>query len=137
MPVKRWLSPCLILLALVAGCGGDLVKAKGKLLKDGKPFVPGEKEAVRIVFVPVDRVEGKEQNMYPAEFKPEDGTFKVVGSTGTGLPPGKYRVAIELARGKDRVDVLKGKFAPGNSPIVREVKNSSDVLVIDLDNPND
>jgi hypothetical protein len=135
MPVKRWLSPCLILLALVAGCGGDLVKAKGKLLKGGEPVKLGEKEAVRIVFVPVDKVEGKEQNMYPAEFNPEDGTFKVVGSTGTGLPPGKYRVAVELTR--NRKDVLNGAFAPGNSPIVREVKNSSDVLVIDLDKPND
>jgi hypothetical protein len=88
---------------------------------------------------------------YMAVFKSEDGTFAVPGPDGQGIPPGKYRVSLtqELTREAvdkknenvkrnqklfDRdTDMLNGQFG-GNSPIVREIKDSTEVA-IELDKP--
>jgi hypothetical protein len=49
-----------------------------------------------------------------------------------GLPPGKYRIALEHLKKKQ--DLFKGAFSGKRTPIVREV-TGSDEIVIDLDHP--
>lgn len=53
----------------------------------------------------------------------------MVGANGRGLPPGKYRVAVQAM--KQKHDLLQGAFGPQKSPLVREVKGAS--LEVDLD----
>jgi hypothetical protein len=125
----------LSVAVLLSGCGGPtLYKVNGRLVKQGQPFRPGEKEIVRVVFVPVKEGESAtETGGYRAEFNSEDGSFKVVGENGRGMPPGKYRVCIQVV--KNHKDILKGAFGPTRSPFVREITGSSDEVVIDLDKP--
>jgi hypothetical protein len=49
------------------------------------------------------------------------------------MPPGKYRVAIELDR--HRSDLLSGRFDAENSPFVFDVDAHTPEIVIDLDQP--
>jgi hypothetical protein len=117
-----------------AGCGGDgLLRTQGKLLKDGKPFVANEGEYIHVIFVPI-RSDGKPpENHYVAEVDQSTGEFKPAGAQLKGMPPGKYRVAIELM--KKRKDLLKGKFDEVNSPFVVDVDKDTKEIVIDLDKP--
>ena len=50
-----------------------------------------------------------------------------------GMPPGKYRVAVEYKRNKR--DVFQGKFDENRSPFGFEVDSRTAELVIDLDGP--
>jgi hypothetical protein len=68
---------------------------------------------------------------YPAEYNSEDGTFRVRGSDGRGLPPGKYSVTLELM--KNRKDVFHGRFNARQTPFQFDVASSSSDLVVDLD----
>ena len=52
---------------------------------------------------------------------------------GRGVPPGKYRIAVEYLR--NRNDVLKGAFDTERSPFVRDVNAQTGELVLDLDKP--
>ena len=61
------------------------------------------------------------------------GTFQPAGKNGRGMPPGKYRVAVELM--KKKKDQLRGKFDAEKSPFVFEVDAKTAEIVIDLDNP--
>jgi hypothetical protein len=121
---------CLIALFL-CGCGDGLMKPRGRLVKNGESFQLGEAEGMRIVFSPIDTT-GTTYEQYPAVFN-KDGTFQVVGKDGKGMPAGKYRISLEHL--KKKKDLLKGAFAGGKSPIVREVTSSSQEIVIDLDHP--
>jgi hypothetical protein len=125
----------LVLIALfVSGCGGDgRINARGRLLKGGEPFPLKEDEGMRIIFVPAE-TGGQTYDSFLAVYKKEDGSFKVAGKDGKGLPPGKYRIAIEHV--KKNSDLLKKKFSTKNTPFVREVTSSSEEIIIDLDKPN-
>jgi len=87
---------------------------------------------MRIVFVPYE-ASGSTFDTYVAVFD-GNGSFKVTGKDGKGLPPGKYRVTVEHLKKKE--DLFKGAFSGKRTPIVREVTNSSNEIVIDLDKPN-
>ena len=50
-----------------------------------------------------------------------------------GVPPGKYRIAVQQFDPYPTTDKLDGKFAPGKTTIVREVNGST--LDIDLAKP--
>ena len=51
---SRRLLPAAALLAFaLAGCGPTMLKAKGRLVKNGEPFRPAEGELVRVMFVPL------------------------------------------------------------------------------------
>jgi hypothetical protein len=116
---------------LAAGCGGSgKLQTRGKVLKGGQPLILPEGEYVRLTFVPVLE-KGKAEDYYVAEFNRADGTFKVAGKDLKGMPPGKYKVAVEHL--KNRRDILKGAFAEDRTPFVCEVKTSADEVTIDLD----
>ncbi len=125
----------LVLIALfVCGCGGDgRIKARGRIVKNGQPFHVGEGEGLRIIFSPPEAT-GTTYESYVAVFDNTDGSFKVAGKDGKGLPPGKYRVALEHLKKKQ--DLFKGAYSGKRTPIVREVTSSSNEIVIDLDKPS-
>jgi hypothetical protein len=131
--MRPWRSGIMLVVALlfVYGCGDGRIKARGRIVKNGEPFTLSEGEGMRIVFVPTD-VSGATYDSYVAVFE-KDGSFKVTGKDGQGLPPGKYRVDLEHL--KKKKDLFKGAFAGKRSPIVREVSRGSGEIVIDLDHP--
>src|SRR5439155_25521294 len=111
-------SAGLLAVLLAAGCGGSgKLQTKGRLLKDGAPFVPAEDEIVRILFVPLPEGGARVTDFYVATFNRTDGTFQAAGNDGKGVPPGKYRIAME--RPKQKKNRPKGAFSPERSPITR------------------
>src|SRR5262245_42455745 len=84
----------------LAGCGSsNRIHVQGRLVKGGSPFTPPEGASNQVVFVAVDVKGDSERNIardepFAAAVNQEDGTFEVLGPDGTGIPPGKYRVAV-------------------------------------------
>ena len=102
-------SYLLIVLALfvggaAAGCGPRMLKTKGKVVKGDQPFLPGKGEFVRVTFVPIFEDGKRVEDVYAAQVNQKKGTFIVYGKDGKGMPPGKYRVVVELDR--HRSDLL-------------------------------
>src|SRR5258708_20232318 len=93
----------LMICLFLVGCGDGLVRPKGRVIKGGAPFQPGESENLRIILAPLDAPQGSTYDSYPAEYNREDATFRVVGKEGKGLPPGKYLVGVELIKHKDHL----------------------------------
>jgi hypothetical protein len=142
-------------VALVVGCSGGSsgdkgVMAKGKLLQNGQPakveyagtkqLPPGETGRMTVWFYPVkadnDVIIGPQgdimvQGGEKADVE-SDGTFKLGGGDGKGIPPGKYRVVVTHIDPFTSKDVLKGMFSEGNSRVTREVKGPDEEIVIDL-----
>jgi hypothetical protein len=131
MCVARCVFPCLLFSLFAIGCSDGFIKAKGRVLKNGEPFRPGEGEALRIILAPFDPPAGATYDSYAAEFHPEDSSFIVKGKDGRGLPPGKYRVGVELLKKKE--DQFNGRFAGAKSPFTCEVTSAASELVVDLD----
>ncbi len=142
----------------VVGCGGSggrTVWVTGHLLKGGSNYSPPPEQLVAVTFVAieVENAEGKvvpDTEPYLADYDPTSGAFKVPGKDGSGIPPGKYRVAIVSKMNREALnskkasekpadrekDYLGDKFGPTTSPIVREIKASLD-LPIDMDKPTE
>jgi hypothetical protein len=128
-----WLSGLLFLL-VVSGCGGNgRLNVKGRVLKNGAAFKTVEPDFVRVIFFPVTTDGRPPKNTYLANFDKDDGTFEAVGPDGGGVPPGKYRISVELNR--KRKDMLKGAFDGDHSPFVFDVDAGTKELVLDLDKP--
>jgi hypothetical protein len=124
----------LALALAVSGCGRDegLLRTKGRLLKGGQAFIPNEGEFIQVIFVPI-RPDGKPPgDHYVADVDQTTATFVPDGKNRKGMPPGKYRVAVELMMKKD---LLGGKFDAVNSPFVFDVDSGTKEIVIDLDKP--
>ncbi len=82
----------------VPGCGGDKgVKVEGQIVRDGNPYAAAEGETVNLSFA------GKnakgEDAIYPATVNAGAGSFVVNGPEGKGIPPGKYKITINLSSG--------------------------------------
>jgi hypothetical protein len=124
------------LLALCAltlfGCSSKAkLTAKGQIIKGGAPLTVPQEEYVRVTFHPIPADGSRARNTYVAVYDRSDGKFTVVGADGQGLPPGKYRVAVEHER--KRQDIFEGAFDADRSPFIVEVSSSSKEFVIDLD----
>lgn len=128
--VTRLLTVVLLSL-LVVGCGASRIKARGRLVQKGEPFVPGEKDGVvHVAFFPDGQQSDDLSRSYLVKFNRADGTFQVTGADGKGVPPGKYRVTVALM--KNHKDEFKGRFNAKNSPLLCEVKNASEEITLDL-----
>jgi serine/threonine protein kinase len=101
------------------------------IAKSGEPLQLTEDERISVAFFPAE-ASGTTFDAYLTQRK-EDGTLQVIGKDGKGMPLGKYRVSLEHF--KQEKDLFKGAYSGSKSPIIREVKNGSDEIVIDLDNP--
>jgi hypothetical protein len=122
-----------LLCLVAAGCGDGKLRTRGRLMKGGQPFVPKEDEKIRVTFVPVLPDGKPPADHYHAEFNRTDATFQSAGKDKKGMPPGKYRVAVEFKQ-KNR-DAFGGKFDENRSPFVFDVDSGSPEIVIDLDKP--
>jgi hypothetical protein len=136
--MRRFVSAAALaagLCLLAAGCGGDgKLRTRGRLVKGGQPLLPKEGETVRVTFVPI-LADGKPPaDHYHAVFNRDDATFQSAGKDKKGMPPGKYRVAVEYKRQK-RADMLGGMFDEDRSPFVFDIDARTPELVIDLDHP--
>jgi hypothetical protein len=121
-----------IVIAIAAvGCNSSkTIKVKGRMVKDGQPYIIGEKEGLRIFFAPETAPEGS-YDTYSALYDRSDGTFRVTGKDGEGMPAGNYKIALELRLNRD--DVFRGAFSPGKSPLSCTIDSSNKDIVIDLD----
>src|SRR5207245_21235 len=72
---------CILTCAmLISGCGGTgRLPIKGRLLKNGAPYLPAEGDIVRVMFVPIPEGKEKVTDFHAATFHPEDGTFQAEG----------------------------------------------------------
>ncbi len=129
----RWMAVAVAIALCAAGCGPTMLKTRGRVAKGGAPFLPGKDEFVRVTFVPILPDGKRAEDYYVAQYHREDGTFEAAGKDLRGLPPGKYRVAIELDR--HRADLLKGRFDADRSPFVYDIDAATGEITIDLDRP--
>ncbi len=133
----HWIVSLLGVCLLFTGCGGGKPTAKlfavnGKLTQGGKPLA-----GVRISFAPVDRALPTSTAVVQA-----GGEFVLKCLDGRdGAVAGKHKVVLEVVRGPD--DYQPGKQPPAipfpqdfmnaaTSPKEVEVKDSNDVIVIDI-----
>jgi hypothetical protein len=125
----------VVVAVLTAGCGGSgLYRTRGRILRDGTPLHTEADDTVRVTLVPIPEGGARVTDVYIANFDPKDSSFRVSGKDGKGMPPGKYRVAVEHLR--QRRDLLKGAFDLDRSPYVRDVRSAGDEITIDLAKPN-
>lgn len=138
----RALLSSTVVALLLSGCGAEkpnydqTVILKGKLTKSGTPVQVdkaklGDYARVEATFIPVASTGGPKMS---AEVK-DDGTFTLATSEGKPLPPGKYRVAVRQWEPYPQTDLLNGKFDEKNTPLVVEIGDPSQELLIDLDKP--
>jgi hypothetical protein len=130
--MRKWaqLTAALAAALLAAGCSRGTFNTRGTVLKDGQPIKVTEDQALRILLVPMPEDGSQPKDYYVAEFQASDSTFRVRGKDGKGMPPGKYRVALELL--ENRKDLLKGAFGPDNSPHVVTIQSGSDEITVDV-----
>jgi hypothetical protein len=129
----RQLLAAGLCLWVLSGCGGNgRLRTKGRVVKGGVPLTVPEEEYVRVTFFPVTADGKPPKNTYAVRYNGADGTFRAVGPDGKGIPPGKYRIAVEH-EGKKRRDLLQGAYDGDRSPFVFDVDSSTKEIVIDLD----
>jgi|GEM_PF-2293779 len=123
---------CISAISL-SGCGRSerLIRAKGQIVKNGEDFIPEDDENLQVCFIPVADDLSPPRNWYAAEVDPATGAFFAAGGQKNGMPPGRYRVMVELK--KNRKDLLGGKLDSLNSPWIFEVDESSPLMVVDLE----
>jgi hypothetical protein len=119
-----------------AGCGGNdgLLRTQGRVVKGGETFVPDEGTHLQIQFVPISDHGKPPENIYAAEVEPKTSVFRPWGAMKQGMPPGRYRVALEL-RNRKKKDLFEGKYDTGTSPYIFDIDEDTEEIVIDLDNP--
>jgi hypothetical protein len=114
-----------------AGCGGGLLKTKGRVVMNGAQFKPAPNAFLRVIFVPMLPDGKTAHDFFVAEVRAADCTFQVSGKDGKGMPPGKYRVALE--HDMDKRDLFRGKYDALKSPFVYDVDSGTKEIVIDLE----
>jgi len=130
--LSRSLLGGLVLTALLlTGCGGiKTVPVKGKLVLP-QGLTVGQNDTVQIVFV-LDEApsSGKAAPQPVAEYNPSDSTFTASLPKKSGIPPGKYKVTVQISgypnqqenpKRKEYIETLNEKFSPKNTTLSCEV----------------
>jgi hypothetical protein len=121
----------IVLAVVLAGCATDgKLNTKGVVLKDGAPLKIGPDDSLRVILVPIPEDGGRPMTLYAGEFNADNSTFIVKGPDGHGMPPGKYRVAVEHMRA--RKDLFNGAFSTEKSPFIVTIQNSTDEITVDV-----
>lgn len=136
--------PLLLLLGSVflVGCGSAPEKyttVKGKVHKGGTPLQVSGADVgtgfVQVDFYPLDaggQIAGEPESTHADA----EGNFTIGGTTGPGLKPGKYRVAVYQYDPYPDVDKLNGQFSKENSPIVKEIPEGQEEVEMEIDLAN-
>ncbi|WP_439625982.1 hypothetical protein [Gemmata sp.] len=125
----------LLLVPFVAGCGNRGTSGpvlRGVVLKDGEPYRAKELGGeFGLSFVAV-QPGGKPGAVYLAEAPdPATGAFEVTGPTGSGIPPGKYKIRVKhvTAGGKS---LLPDELGTDATSLEITVTDAPAPLTIDL-----
>ena len=112
----------------LTGCGQKLVTVKGTVTDKQQPIPLSQTGSVLVTLVP-DVPEGTPHTNKVG--RPDaSGNFVI-----EEVPPGKYKVAVEVNDPLPGDDKLMGKFSVKSTPIRREVVDEKTVLTIDLASP--
>jgi len=124
-------SSCVLHVCFV-GCGGsgDVVRVSGQLMKDGKPYGANlsgkEPETFVVDFVGVV----KERAYRFAATIDANGSFRVAGSDGRGIPRGQYKIAVVhsgfMGAGGDR---FGARYAEEKTPLVVDLKQNTRLTI--------
>jgi hypothetical protein len=145
--LERTVRCCLVALACaaLAGCGAGEsgVVVTGKVLEGGKPVAIPEYQpeynCLEVEFFPLDEAGNLASAPSHRASVEENGSFKVEGPMGEGIPAGKYRVAVRrLSDEEEGEEAAAGpwaKFDKENSPFVFEVPGGE--IVIDISQAGD
>ncbi|HEY7157619.1 MAG TPA: hypothetical protein VH575_26925 [Gemmataceae bacterium] len=124
--MKYRISVCLHLLVGVfvclgvAGCGAKTVKVHGKLTYGSTALKGKDHEPIVVEFCPYNDKDEEDGPACRAEVDQDSGTYEVV------VPTGRHRVCICCYQ-EDLSDKFQGVFAPGQSPIIRDIQSSSEI----------
>lgn len=134
-PLRLLLVPVTLGLLLASvGCGGGPsgVKVQGKLTDaKGADVTFAATETVQLSLV-------SPAFSAAAVVNKADGSFRVEGPEGRGLPPGDYTVTLEAKpygpMAGNKADRFRGKFAPGKSPLkVTVPAKGVDTVTVDIE----
>jgi hypothetical protein len=158
--MRRSLGLWMVLsAACLAGCGGgNGIWVTGVLQKGGEMYKPPEGRKLALYFYPMaDGTSGNPAgDAEMADYDSRDGSFTVPGREGSGIPPGKYRIAVvetlrrealdELKktskpkRGEKRItddtNLLEASFGKTTSPFVLDLRTSTK-LTLDMARPTE
>lgn len=121
-------SATALALALVAasGCGGGpaLVVVDGALTKGGAAYATGDNDQVMVTFF-TETATPETQLRFNARANP-DGSFRMAGPEGKGIPAKAYKVAVVNVPmipdpRKPSGDRLQGAFDEAKTPLVADV----------------
>jgi len=127
-------------LPLFTGCGGGsgekTVQTKGRVTNAGEMLDVERRDVgvgmVQVIFTSVDESENNIGESSASKVL-VDGSFSVGGRSGSGLPPGRYRIGVEQWDPYPQIDKLKRKFSPTNSKIIRTIDGSP--IELDVSRP--
>jgi hypothetical protein len=125
-------------LLVATGCKKDdpVVLAKGKIVKGGQPLTVKAKgptpPGTRNLVVELIAEDGRSE---PVGVDEDNSSFTVLGATGKGAKPGKYKLVVYFYDPAAPNDQLKGAFNPQNTKITLTLEAGKDLGTIDLDNP--
>jgi hypothetical protein len=139
--MKRWSiinSPVLLLTIatlFMSGCGQPSgparFKVKGEVTNNGEPLkVNPHVGSVQVTLYPVTEPGAPAADPQEATVAPT-GELTVHGTDGKGILPGTYKIAVRQWDEPNK-DVLKGAGDKDHTKIVREIKSSSDPIIIDV-----
>jgi hypothetical protein len=119
----RSLLSYLLLCLIVCGCSGKKVRITGRLTHGGVPLKGGEREKIRVSFVPHGESRKKGSPPVVADVDQDEGTFEAV------VRAGNYRIAVAQFT-ENLADRFNNAFGEENSPIIRDLQSDQE---LDLD----
>ena len=144
MPTNLRIRSCLTLALVccgalaVAGCGPSRVNVKGTLVPPPNLQLKDD-DSVTISFVPEDKNAGLGAG--PAVWNAADKSFVAKASDAKGLPPGKYKIAVQIQpytaadtdpRAND-LSVINDAYASDKTKLSYEVtSDANQTVTIDL-----
>jgi hypothetical protein len=128
----RRVRSAVIAATILVGCGGggDTVRVSGQLVKDDKPYGANLSGKEPETFV-VDFVGTVKERAYRfAATIDANGSFRVGGTDGHGIPRGQYKIAVIHSgfqgAGGDR---FSARFAEEKTPLVLDVKQNAHLII--------
>jgi hypothetical protein len=110
---RSLLGGIALTLLLLAGCGGKkTVPLKGKLVLP-QGFTVAQNDSVQIVFVPEGAAPGPGNPQPVAVYNPSDSTFVVTAGKASGVPPGRYKIAVQITGYPGGADAQRAKVLEG------------------------
>ena len=132
--MTRFIMSIVVLAMALAGSGcgkTNLHRTAGRVTKGGEDFIPPEGEYLQIALTPIPKDGKPPRNSYFASVDQTAGTFFAAGPQLQGVPPGKYRISVELM--KQKKDQFGSRFDADRSPFVFDIDEDTEEIVIDLD----